>query len=746
MLGMIHNGFEDSTKYYLITDSLLCNIWHVYNIWTRGPGWIFCDQLNAVFSEYGKFIDNVIKGNREHNMRTIFMREKLLYLCFGQRSDYQCEETGFNPDLLPYTYRIHPTGQDTTDNTIYGNGARVRYCSTTLHDSGYVCKGLRANREQVNKHSNWGAYAVDSIYKWYVKPRIRIDSTFANNPANYEKLVCRIEVFNFPGDKILNTNLRVRNFKLEAGNTYNGNYIDTFYFKNGDSTLIIDTFKKFNPSQEVHWNDAGKVDFRVFWYKQCDMWIDYVRVDNETADKLFKGYYQDPTSQKPWLLWEIDSLALPNSDNLDRIYIEEFEFNQIPCMKYISDYAKSKNSNFSLMFDLNIPTYSAHKEDHENYYDLDHIKRNLYDVIQPKEVFSFSYPLKARYVDQNNKEQGNYYIPNTLPGPDLSFNPMFGRLAIPASPSFYDTQLQDLLDYDGTMSNRNILKTLDALSKKTNLPIIFMPQGHLVYWQYHQLKEPTNEELSLLTYLSLTYGAKGILHYHYGGGGCFTRIANDAQGIGYERGFGNPQPANCNLFGDPRYINSYGQRKWTNLKEINNHIIKWSNYLLKFDIKTRNSYAFRISEERNDLLNTQYFKDILTYKPSVGTTPCQDINPDSSEIRASITPECRNDRYLQTGFFTINYEPYNRYFMMVNRRCSPYLDENSQNNNGGRRLIKIRFNVTNNSLPGFNNFKITDLYNDSTIITFDKRSNQYIDLGWYKPGEAKLYKITPVMQ
>ena len=751
MVGVINNGIEDAGRYYLLTDSLLCNTWHRYGMWKRGPNWFQGDSLYADINVYKNYIQSVIEDNRSHNMRTLFMREKLLYLCSGQRSDYQCEAANFDNDLLPYTYKIHSTGADFQDNSSFGNNNWVRYCSTIPsygHNQGYVCRGLRANREQINIHSNWGEYAVDRQYNWYVKPRIRIDTAYANNPANFNNNVCKVEVLNFLGDTILKRDIKVNNFKPSISSIYVGNYMEEFYpLDNIDFVLWGDSAKyKFNPTNANLWDDTGKVDFRVFWYGQCNMWIDYVRVENQIAYDLFKHNYDNT-----WLDWEINQIASPNADNIDRFYIEEFEFNQIPCMKYVSDYIKSVNSNFSLMFDINIPTYSVHKEDDTNYYGASHIKKFLYDPIQPKEVFSYSYPLKARYVNEDGNPDGNHYIPYTLPGKPgdtLEFNPLKEILAIPISPANYDNYLNNLLEVGiGTeQSNRTTMRTLDELSKATNLPIIFMPQGHLVYWQYHQLKESTNEELALLTYLGLAYGAKGILHYSYNGSGCPVRIANDLLKDGYDRGFYNPGGDSCNLFGSPRYTNAYGQLKWQNIKEINKHLIKWGNYLLSFNIATRESYSYGIETDRSQLKSNTYFNDILTYRPSVNSSACNENTPDSTETRTSIVQECENDRYLQIAKYDITNETYNKYFVIVNRRCSPNIDASSQDNNGGRRLVKVKFDQNSSSFNGFNNWAIIDLYKDSVVKIFNKSNSEFLDLGWFMPAEARLYKIAPVMQ
>jgi len=81
--------------------------------------------------------------------------------------------------------------------------------------------------------------------------------------------------------------------------------------------------------------------------------------------------------------------------------------------------------------------------------------------------------------------------------------------------------------------------------------------------------------------------------------------------------------------------------------------------------------------------------------------------------------------------------------MVINRRCTPYYDLNGDY--GGGRYIKILLDPESNDFSGFNNWKITKVENDSIIGTFDKRNIVQINLGWFMPGEGRLYKIAPVM-
>jgi hypothetical protein len=143
------------------------------------------------------------------------------------------------------------------------------------------------------------------------------------------------------------------------------------------------------------------VDFRVYWYGKCDMWIDYVRVDNEIADRLFNNDQEFIS----WFNWEVDSIATQYPDNIYKSYIEEFEFNQIPCMAYVNRMIDSlSEGKYSLMFDLNYNTYKIHAPDFENVVmDANYLKRTLYDRVGAKEIFMGAYPILGNASEINAK-------------------------------------------------------------------------------------------------------------------------------------------------------------------------------------------------------------------------------------------------------------------------------------------------------------------------------------------------------
>ncbi len=82
--------------------------------------------------------------------------------------------------------------------------------------------------------------------------------------------------------------------------------------------------------------------------------------------------------------------------------------------------------------------------------------------------------------------------------------------------------------------------------------------------------------------------------------------------------------------------------------------------------------------------------------------------------------------------------------MIVNRRCSPFVDNSTPDKVGGRRFVSMK--VNSSYLPNFNNWKLIDLETGDTSKAFDKNSTSVIYIGDFMPGEAKLFRLAPVMQ
>lgn len=470
LIGAMDCG-QDLT--YSDINDLGLNVWHKYvyaevdqNIQLQIWGWNYTtDFMDAHINDYGQDVRDIITVNHNYGLRTLMQRPKTERLAFGQRSDYQCESKEkvlqVNPDLWFYAFNNNDVtglnGGDWQDNSQYGSNQWVRRCITDPNNApsgqGYVVRRLITNSEQCNMNSPIGPVPGDKIHDWYIKPSIRADENFID--SHDDDPICRIEVINLDGDVIKSTLIRARNFKVN--NDYDGKYKEVFNFNvtGGDSTLFFPKQQaiNFNPnnggwafnSRGVSTTDgSNKMDIRVYWYGTCDMWIDYVRVDNDVAHDLLSNDPLNPNWVRydNWLHWEAQQIATHTSSPL-KFYIEEFEFNHIPCMSYVSrklrDY--SLNPNFSLMSMVNLQQYLLHLPYEfvaNNKVSAQHVARYLIDSVGESQVLSEPYALTG-IIDGTNYNDSK--VPETLP---LSnYRPAEGRLGEPKPVNEYEEWLQE---------------------------------------------------------------------------------------------------------------------------------------------------------------------------------------------------------------------------------------------------------------------------------------------------------------
>jgi len=284
--------------------------------------------------------------------------------CFGQRSTYQVEDNSIMIAQRPgYGYVISETGQNENDSN-----ARVKSCFIGRDEPNkYIAKQLYENNEQTNvitRMDNGFTYYSDrkrpgDNFRWYVKPRMRIDSAFANNPNNANKKVVRIEVYNY-SEKLLEptVDITVSDFYDLTGH-YNGNYIEMYNFYGNpqpyklsvlgesiaDST--IDTSAYYTP------RELSRVDYRVYWYGEVDVRLDYVRLDDEWAHFLFTDPYGTlPITVNKYKFGEkirSEVLALSNQEGFGYFYFDEFYYNSIPCIKEVLRQIKEHNSSTGIV-------------------------------------------------------------------------------------------------------------------------------------------------------------------------------------------------------------------------------------------------------------------------------------------------------------------------------------------------------------------------------------------------------------
>ncbi len=268
-------------------------------------------------------------------------RPKFQYLAFGQRSDYQCEDISkVDPDYWFYTYHNNTDNGSTVKDTLdYSNGGTgyAKRCLYNRSNPGSNARmlfdSLRGNMEHINTY--WGVtWLGDSHYDWYIMPRIRIDTAFANNPANQNTEVCKEIIKNRDGDSITQV-IKVRNFLTSDISTYLVFTWMTIILYTGNliTNLTIPSGYWFNDDPAVSFGDQNcRVDFKVFWYDKCDMWIDRISVEDEPAHNLLT---LKSSELEEYIRAEVQDIAMAeiNSGNESpyKFYIEEFEMNHLPC-------------------------------------------------------------------------------------------------------------------------------------------------------------------------------------------------------------------------------------------------------------------------------------------------------------------------------------------------------------------------------------------------------------------------------
>ncbi len=748
LVGALDCGIEQG---FQNLDDVEFNLWHVYTAGNSGWFWagVPNDTLYADISTYRTGVQAKLAAISSHNMKSIIHRPKIAMLCYGQRSDYQCESVALNDDLWFYSFQSPGhVGIDTND-TWQGETQRVRYCrpnQTTDGGAGWVVSRLKANTEQVLSFADASGIKDPSIKNWIVKPRIRIDSIVADNPANWDKEVCKIKVKGQDGDTILkDVVITVRNF-LDANFNYNGRYLEEYNFS-GDTDLEIDSLWGNWGGNGARGNDSidtdnSRTDIQVYWYGNCDMWIDYVRVDNMVAHRLLSG--SDPEFNN-WLHWEAEDIACYSQSSAIKFYMELFAFGNIPCMAYVSRKLDSLCIKDITLTALMCPLYMygiVPWEERFSMLNSGHVVRNYVDKVGLTDILIANYPFYTNKQTFPYQQETFAKIPNTLP-----IVSGFGVMANAIPPSDYDTWLQNNLDHspsyfeegssssfpwDGTARQwegtfRWSMEMGDAISKARDIPFIYNGQSHLWYYaEGESHKEPTNEEMEMIANVSLTYGVRGLLYFFYG---WWQGYISNGDTCLYPDCFGRG-------FVDPGYLprdtNAYGQNKWEMVKTQVQRMKKWEPYIMSFDNANRKSYILRLA--RDNLIAETFFSDVISYKP----------NPSNYLVPLS-SPETTPQRYLQTAVFNNPDQSHTRYFMIVNRRCSP-LDTGNIGGDNGSRYVTIKLDSASSQFLSFNNWSIYDLERDSLIKTFDKNSISSINLGWYLPGEGKLYKIAPVMQ
>lgn len=668
--------------------------------------------------------------------------------CMGQSSTYQAEQYDENgaewtAKYPGYGYSTRQVGEPYNE-TWLGEQVRGQVCFVNAHandynpNNAYIVRSLFENGEQADVISRSEAAFMYSDQKrigdnfhWFVKPRMRVDAAFANNPGNWSKKVVRVEVYNYAGSMIDSLTLFVRNF-LDNNNNYNGNYIEDFRnVQNGQHLLeILSDSLVAGADSSRYYSDPNlsQIDYRIYWYGEADVWLDHVKLDDEWAHFLFT----DPWGSLPFIVnpyqfarrMHDEVASINNTGGFALFYMDEFYWNHIPCMHKTDSFIRAWAPNSGIVVMTSYSPGLKHRPTTQQLYDR--LKaEGLYDnfvVIDKYPVF-YNTPMPPNLHVQDSIRQ-NY--------PAITYPGAYQNASNSAQ---YNQHLNEII-YEQGWYRDDYQKAADVIkTSATNTAFISTIQAHS--WEYNFLRincgqsiegwefrrEPTNEEISLQAYFSMCYGAKHI-HYFMQWSGMGTRECDNA------RYTSNGLTSWWNVPGSnelpPRYINYYGEHKWDFIASLNSNLMKIGRYM--YD-QNNLKYDAAISVHKDGFAGG-YITNLKSYYRS--PIAPYDFNLIDQNSDAA--------KYWEIGYFTDNNNPNNKYFMLLNMRCVP---ETPGLGDGDLRTVKIYLNTA--VLQGYNSWRLKNPVTNEEI-TFNKNniSNGISVPGIFNPAEGKLFKLEPV--
>ncbi len=773
----VMNDFYRSTQHLQNYNNLHLNV--NFSFTYRGdndPSASMYDGFLIPSSNYiGTFsstINNLFNSQTLDNKQKVyFERAKVLRPASGQRSTYEVEEHGsYNNKYPGYGYQSSETGTDYNNDLNLGiNG---RKCAVGENSAGFIVKDLYENMEQINKletnisKTDMKYFWSDNKepgYFWVVKPRMRIRVEDFDDQSKKELTVVRVDVKGFNGQPIASYDIKVKDFAGRIGNYY-GDYIENYYNINPITQEYFPKLRIFAtdliaeiPPNPVLTN--SQVDYAIYWSGIVDVWLDYVRLDDEWAHFLFT----DPSGTAPGdellkfhqkIAEEVS--ALSNTDGFGYFYLDEYAYNNYPCIAEVNRIIKSINPNTGLVaMDNEVPAFwSGGSDELKNkpfnvFFDTLYSSKAVTDIL-----INETYPFRG---GMNANDRGVAQIPAVFEVPVILLPPKVRPFYHTAeNEELYNLSINGALEKNPDISvGTNILNYYDLgnyrkgarLIKKAkadghDITVSMSIQTHSFETTYmndgvYGLREPTNEEISLLSYLGLTYGAKQIMDFSYN---TETQYGNKENNNVYK--YHNYGLLDENNTG-PRYTNYYGQPKWSFVCNLNAKLRETGNILYPVDQPSQH-LIYDTSRTINTIFQSEHpdygyglpFKFISDIK-SVHLNPYgvfEDINVDEPSVR-----------YWEAGFFNPPVsnisEKYSKYFIMLNKRCTPPVAGVTA---GDVRTLKMKFKP--DELPGFNNWVVLDPLTNTTVATINKNSAEYYSLGVFQPGEGKLFKIAPVMQ
>ena len=284
---------------------------------------------------------------------------------------------------------------------------------------------------------------------WYIKPVMKIPP---NTPGSTK--VVRIEIVRFDGVPLDPIIIKAENFS-DTGYVFNYTGLNPELKVLGGTNSTDLNYGRGSDENWSQWDNNCHVDFRVYWYGECEVWFDRIIVDDETANNLF-----NPLTQ-PAIDFRISQEAanFTNIGAMSSFFVDEVCISQYPCIKYVFD--KLRGYNPQARVSIAVTNYL-----------------NIHGLKNPNPDLSvFTDTLKPDFLQDDHNgfyldQNGGMQIPQSLSGHDNN---------IPSSwftgAQEYNTKLQNAIGGKNDAAGLNetgslvyeILKTRSAA--KGNMPV-----------------------------------------------------------------------------------------------------------------------------------------------------------------------------------------------------------------------------------------------------------------------------------
>ncbi|MCU0372744.1 MAG: hypothetical protein MUE56_05825, partial [Ignavibacteria bacterium] len=689
------------------------------------------------------------------NTLKVFERAKIVRPAYGQRSTYQAEEINGTP-FPRYYFENHLTGSNWTDTV---GGVLVRKCEVGVHSQGYIVKDLIENCEQINRpnrteNRTWDIeYMIsdykDSLWTWYIKPRMRIDTSISNNINMQNIVVVNVVIKNFIGDSTL-IPIRVSNFKNNG--FYNGNYTEIYYIN--DQIFDITALASYLCSGANGNNSSNsKVDYRIYWPGSVSVCLDYVRVDDEWAHSLFNPNLDSLLTRPYYFSSRIQQeiTAFGSKDLLSYFYMDECPINSFPCIAEVNKIIKRQTATRNKgLFAIMMEETAMH--DYGWLKNLPSIDEYTDYILEMDDSLMTDVFLYTCYPFHNG-----FKYPSNLTASGLPEGIEYTQAS---SPTDYNNSMMSNFQRNqyqnpaNDFPNGQVVLSCNIMSemlKKSRLagrdisPAFFIQAHSFEYWmadnpEWYNLREPTNQEMMLQGNMALIYGAKQVYLFSYHTGER-NKINNNPNIIYHDYGLLNDS-AGTTL----RTSNYFGQDKWQGAIDVSDNLQKIGDVLYPAGSNNSSHMLYSDSRSVNPItypagigsgLPFKYLNDLRSLAPNIqGINSCADYN-------ASDFFDCSYERYWELGFFDppsgMTGEPA-KYFIALNKRSTP---EESPGTGIDARILMLKFEQ--NDLLVYRNWKLTNAVTNELIATFDKESADFVNAGLFMPAEAKLIKLSPVI-